>query len=192
MPKIRTPAYHPDTTFFTSDLHIGHVYASTLRNYRYVNDMHNTMIKNWNEQIKPTDHVFILGDLSFTGSLITISILGQLNGILHLIRGNHDKRLSNTVLKMFHEVNNVKEIKINDIHIHMSHYAHRVWNKQQYGAYHLYGHSHGSLPGIGRSMDVGIDTTDQHVPYSWHTICNRLSRIPTTVFDHHKIRLELT
>jgi hypothetical protein len=29
-----------------------------------------------------------------------------------------------------------------------------------YGALHLYGHSHGSLPGCGRSLDVGVDCWD--------------------------------
>jgi len=33
----------------------------------------------------------------------------------------------------------------------------RVWNKAHCGAIHLYGHSHGALLGIGRSLDVGVD-----------------------------------
>lgn len=190
MPKIRTPAYHPDTTFFTSDLHIGHGFIKKLRGYESMENMHINLIKTWNTLIGPTDNVFILGDISFTGSIKTIEVLGQLNGILHLIRGNHDKRLSNTVLNLFNEVNSTKEIKINDIHIYMNHYAHRVWNKQQYGAYHLYGHSHGSLPGIGRSMDVGLDTKTNYMPYSWYEIHGLLHKIPTQTFDHHKIRLD--
>jgi hypothetical protein len=36
----------------------------------------------------------------------------------------------------------------------------RVWNKAHYGAFHLYGHSHGSLPPQGRSHDVGTNVWD--------------------------------
>ena len=42
----------------------------------------------------------------------------------------------------------------------LSHYAHRSWPAQHYGAYHFYGHSHGALPHVGRSRDVGIDVLD--------------------------------
>ncbi|GJD90610.1 hypothetical protein BHAOGJBA_4152 [Methylobacterium hispanicum] len=39
----------------------------------------------------------------------------------------------------------------------LSHYAHRVWPRMHYGDLHLYGHSHGSLPGTDASTDVGVD-----------------------------------
>jgi calcineurin-like phosphoesterase family protein len=33
----------------------------------------------------------------------------------------------------------------------------RTWNHIWRGDIHLYGHSHGSLPGTARSLDVGVD-----------------------------------
>ena len=48
----------------------------------------------------------------------------------------------------------------------MSHYAHRTWDKSHHGSLHLYGHSHGTLPGVGRSMDVGVDSTDMNSDFT--------------------------
>jgi calcineurin-like phosphoesterase family protein len=42
----------------------------------------------------------------------------------------------------------------------LSHYAHRVWPHSWHGDLHLYGHSHGSLPGTPTSEDVGVDCWD--------------------------------
>ena len=39
----------------------------------------------------------------------------------------------------------------------LCHHGHRVWNKAHYGALHLYGHLHGSLPPEGRSHEVGTN-----------------------------------
>jgi len=44
----------------------------------------------------------------------------------------------------------------------LCHYAFRVWNKWRYGAWNLYGHSHGSLSPLPQSLslDVGVDCHD--------------------------------
>lgn len=39
----------------------------------------------------------------------------------------------------------------------LCHYAMRTWDRSHYNSWHLYGHSHGDLPSIGMSMDVGVD-----------------------------------
>ena len=39
----------------------------------------------------------------------------------------------------------------------LCHYALRVWDRAHYGSWHLYGHSHGQLPSLGLSLDVGVD-----------------------------------
>jgi calcineurin-like phosphoesterase family protein len=49
---------------------------------------------------------------------------------------------------------------INGQYIWCSHYAHRVWNLSHHGSWHIYGHSHGSLPPIGLSWDVGVDNNN--------------------------------
>lgn len=39
----------------------------------------------------------------------------------------------------------------------LCHYALRVWDRSHYGSWHLFGHSHGHLPGLGLSLDIGVD-----------------------------------
>jgi calcineurin-like phosphoesterase family protein len=39
----------------------------------------------------------------------------------------------------------------------MCHYAMRTWHFKSQGSIHLYGHSHGKLPSLDKSMDVGVD-----------------------------------
>ena len=43
--------------------------------------------------------------------------------------------------------------------IALMHYAMRVWDRSHHGSWHLYGHSHGSLPPlVGKfSFDAGVD-----------------------------------
>lgn len=66
----------------------------------------------------------------------------------------------------------------------LSHYAMRVWNKSHHQSIHLYGHSHGTLPGFGRSMDVGVDTNNLY-PYHLDEIIDRMKNVRTPVVDHH-------
>jgi len=47
--------------------------------------------------------------------------------------------------------------KFGDQSIIMCHYCMRVWPRSHYNTWHLYGHSHGGLEPIGKSMDVGVD-----------------------------------
>lgn len=192
MPKIKTEVFDADNVFFTADLHIGHTFATKLRTYSDKEEMHEDLITKWNNLIPENANVFILGDISFANSTTTISILGQLNGHLHLIRGNHDKNLSAGVLNFFTTISDTKEIIIRNLEtsrklrIFMSHYSHQIWNMSHYGAYHLFGHSHGSLEGIGRSMDVGLDTNNV-TPYTWNEIDAILSKITVHEIDHHTI-----
>ncbi len=51
------------------------------------------------------------------------------------------------------------------------HYALRVWNASHWGSYHLYGHSHGSLPDdpTARSFDIGVDC-HEYYPLSYNEV----------------------
>jgi len=80
------------TTWFTSDLHLGH--ASTIdkfifRPFKDVNDMNRRLVLNWNERVKPGDTVYHLGDFCFKGSAKKYEF--YFNGKIVHIRGNHDK-----------------------------------------------------------------------------------------------------
>lgn len=47
------------------------------------------LIENWNSVVGTNDTVFHLGDVLFGGSMKWHEIIGQLNGRIILIQGNH-------------------------------------------------------------------------------------------------------
>lgn len=143
--------------YFTSDEHYFHENIITFcgRPFRTVNEMNDCMIDNFNSIVTPSDETWHGGDFAWERAG---DILPQLNGRHHLIRGNHDKRhLKGWELTLFESVQDVKNVKFNHEKIFFSHYAHARWPGSHLGSFHVFGHSHGIFPGIGRSMDVGVD-----------------------------------
>ena len=70
----------------------------------------------------------------------------------------------------------------------MSHYGHMVWEESHKGSWHLFGHSHGSLKGLGKSMDVGVDTHNEFRPYTFNEIKKNLQNKPIIYSDYHSTR----
>jgi calcineurin-like phosphoesterase family protein len=79
--------------FFTSDWHIGHENSIKFDNRPFSNldEMHEGLIRNYNNQVKDDGICYFLGDIFTHGSELTKSIIARLNGTKILIRGNHDK-----------------------------------------------------------------------------------------------------
>ena len=65
----------------------------------------------------------------------------------------------------------------------LCHFAMRVWPRSHHGMLHCYGHSHGKLPGWGRSMDVGVDTHDFY-PYNIDEVVALLKDKPVQCHEH--------
>jgi calcineurin-like phosphoesterase family protein len=181
----------------TSDLHFGHknVMKFSNRPFNNVNEMNQTLIDNWNRNVQDNDIVFNLGDFAFFNGDRIIETLEQLNGQQHFIYGNHDKNMKKPIVQEYCKNTNkiigfydLIECNYKGYHLFMSHYSHRVWNKSHYGALHLYGHSHGSLPGIGKSVDVGVDSQElpnNYSPLSLDVVIEYLNSKEIENVDHH-------
>ena len=136
--------------FFISDLHFGHVNALAFDNRPFATiEKHDEYIINrWNNTIGIDDDVYLLGDISWYGSVKTLEIFNQLNGNIHLIKGNHDlKLLKNPELRTrFMEIVDYKELELeNGKKIVLSHYPIPCYNKHHHGWIHLYGHVHNGV-----------------------------------------------
>lgn len=144
------------TVWFTADTHFGHsnIIKYCNRPFSSIEEHDQSLIENWNSLVKGGDTVYHLGDFGFYDRIQRI--IQKLHGNIHLIRGNHDNDTL-TKNKRFNFVKDVHRFKKNEYEFFLSHYAHRSWPKMNRGAIHLYGHSHGNLPGFGRSIDVGVD-----------------------------------
>lgn len=180
-----------DRTFFTADTHFFHKNINKLMNrpFKDMDEMIETMVRLWNAVVPKDGIVFHLGDLSFGKADETVSVLGQLNGAIHLIRGNHDKDMRGAVKSMFASIHDYLEIKVVENggtpqNISLMHYAMRVWNKSHYGAWQLHGHSHGSMPPIGRQLDVGVDCCG-YKPISYPDVKKYILTAPIVNQDHH-------
>lgn len=81
------------TTWFTSDLHLGHqnILAYARRPFVDLDEMHAEITRRWNERVEPDDVVWILGDLAMGRIDETLPICAGLTGIKVLICGNHDR-----------------------------------------------------------------------------------------------------
>lgn len=130
--------------------------------------MNQTMINNWNNCVKEDDTVFFLGDFNFKDEQKNDNIrdfIDTLNGNIVFVRGNHDLPL-HLLKKYFKEVHQYLEINVKDEeaeqgwqHIILFHHSIEAWDRQFHGSWHLFGHSHGTLPyhPDWLSFDVGVD-----------------------------------
>jgi len=170
-------------TWFTADSHLGHanIIRFCNRPFNDVDEMDTKLIENWNSKVGPKDEVYHLGDFAFRSKYHPNIYKNELNGKIHLIFGNHDKK---NLYGGFNILPPQTEIKINNISITLNHFAMRVWNKSHHGAWHLYGHSHGTLEPIGLSLDVGVDSHN-YFPWSFEEIQEFMNQQPQTQIIKH-------
>lgn len=160
--------------WFTSDWHLNHrgickgtsnwTESIPPRNFSSVEEMNSTILGNLNSLVKEKDTLYNLGDVIF-GTVRNIpDLLGQIKcRNVHLIYGNHDKKLikKKWFTNFFKSISSYYELNYNKQKIVLCHYCFCTWNQCHHGSYHAYGHSHGNLPDRdNRSMDVGVDCHD--------------------------------
>lgn len=149
--------------FFSSDFHLGHanIIRFDKRPYANVRDMDDDIIKTCMRQLKPGDSFYYLGDWSLTdqkqaeGYMATLKSSGA---NLLFIKGNHDKKETIKLYEKYGQyLGEQRKIKVGEQEIVLNHYCMLVWDKSHHGAWHLYGHSHHSLPVWmdSKKLDVG-------------------------------------
>lgn len=195
-------------TFFWSDTHFGHAkvlqFEPHTRNYTNINEMDAALIEAWNSVVGPDDHIYHLGDFTLNGKKEARHYLAQLNGHITVIRGSHDDRWYDFTQAHEHWIPtyysrqkfpvacvgdrldvSFPEISHGDrpLIIVLSHYPFYVWPVDHYGSMHLFGHVHGHVKGVGRSMDVGVDVFKK--PVELHEVYELLKDQPFTIDHSH-------
>jgi len=164
-------------TYFTSDTHLGHknILKYCNRPFKDVDEMDNIIINNWNSVVMPNDTIYHLGDFCF-GRLEYYA--KRLNGKKYLIRGNHDHNYKDKrfLEAGFEWVKDLYELKSVNPSIVLCHYAMRVWPRSFHGAWHLYGHSHGTLKDDPNALafDVGVDCFNYY-PISYEQVKKKMA-----------------
>lgn len=195
--------------WFTSDTHFGHTniagpkisnWSSGYRDFNSVHEMNMALVNGINKYVKEDDILYHLGDWSFGG----VHNIFQFRNLIicknvHLILGNHDQHIVDKEIKyhdtsfnpieLFSSVQDVLTLNIGKTRLFLSHYSHRVWLGSHKGVIHLYGHSHGSIPDYGKSMDVGVDVAfnkfGEYRPFNIGDITNIMSKRDIEKIDHH-------
>ena len=175
--------------FFTADQHFGHenIIKFCNRPFRNTDEMTEELIKRHNNKVPKGARVYHVGDMFWR--TITpkraMEILHELNGQHYFIWGNHDETMEEIVARKYPtNVTNLiwaKDLALvnkedNHPRITLCHYSMQVWPGSHRGDWHLFGHSHGQLKGIGKSFDVGVDTNN-YEPWSIEEVIVKMSTL---------------
>jgi calcineurin-like phosphoesterase family protein len=197
--------------FFTADEHIGHGRVNALermgrctgiihlakRPFSSLEEMKQTIITRHNQTVTNSNgnltvHV---GDWFWDNQGIgdILDYIHELNGRHAFMFGNHDEAmekygkflLDGNHVDWIHGENKAGGAKIfrwNKHIITVDHFARRVWERSHKGGWHVYAHSHGALPPLGKSFDIGVDGHDFR-PWSLEEIEAKME----TLEQHHTI-----
>lgn len=175
--------------FFTADTHFFHknILKYSNRPFANINEMNETIISNWNNVVGKHDVVYHLGDFMLSNNQGDFySIFERLNGYIILIKGNHDGIAWKNRKRFTDSYDTYAEVEVNDHNITLCHYKMAIWNQSHFGAYHLYGHSHGTAPNLDSelSFDVGVDCHN-FTPISMKKVEEIIGKKKFKPIDHH-------
>ena len=150
--------------WFTADEHYFHrnIIKYCDRPFDSVEEMNQEMIDRFNSVVGKDDITIHAGDFGLGTKSSIKNVIAQLNGSHTFLLGSHDRWLNKNTMTIYQR-------KFNGTMIVVCHYCMRTWALSHYNSWHLYGHSHGTLPSIGKSMDIGVDTNN-FFPYSLNDI----------------------
>lgn len=181
-------------TFFTSDLHLGHIRIIELshRPFADINEMNETLIRNWNAVVGPGDVVYALGDI-FMGQSENAFLRKRLNGKMILVKGNHDKKDGLLLTAGVDEIHRTLEIELDGYKLYLAHIpvhlpdpSERTYPSDLIPSppedydYFLCGHVHNQWKRRGKTINVGVDVSN----FTPLTLAQLLSRdddqVPTS------------
>lgn len=94
-----------DKTYLISDTHFDHyrIMEHCNRPFESVEEMNDTLVKNWNETVNPQDTVYHIGDICRYHN--PFEWLEKLNGNIIVIRGGHDRVIPRRLARPYDTIN---------------------------------------------------------------------------------------
>ena len=157
--------------YYTSDIHFGHnnVIKYNARPFATAEEMDKEIVRRWNAKVKPSDTVYIVGDVTLKKDVA--GYVERLAGKKILILGNHDlyvKRERNTAA--FERVVKMEEAFLDGRRTTLCHFPMLEWpgsrraeNDPSFG-YLIYGHIHNNVKelyrpmfGFSNALNAGMD-----------------------------------
>ena len=126
------------STYLFSDPYFHHENMAKHRGFSSAEEMNELIVKNWNNTVSKRDAVFLLGDITMEKK--QYEILGRLQGLIHVVLGNHDERQHvREMLNYVHSVSGIIDYKKIAILTHCP--VHPSQLEFRY-SYNIHGHVH--------------------------------------------------
>ena len=182
------------SVFLVSDTHFGHSGVcrfmrndgvTKLRPWDTPEEMDEEMIRRWNEQVRPTDKVYHLGDVVINRR--ALPTLARLNGDKVLIRGNHDIFRDDEYRQYFRELRAYHVMNgmiLSHIPVHSD-------SLGRFGV-NIHGHTHANRVRRAR----GVDAVTGEILYSdepdirYHCVCVEQTDFTPILFEDVIKRIE--
>ncbi len=158
--------------YFISDTHFGHsnILGYDGRPFDTIEQHDLEVSDRINSTLKRGDILFHLGDVAWNQEAYDTWLYRRRKDVRYVqLRGNHDYRFEEG--QHFDDVRWLKNEKV-----FLSHYPHLSWPSSFHGSVHLFGHVHGMVKGVGRSMDVSANVIDYR-PISLEQVLENLKGI---------------
>lgn len=142
--------------FVVSDTHFGHenIISYCNRPFADAQEMDEAMISRWNAVVKPSDHVYHLGDVAMRRDRLK-AVMPRLAGHLRLVRGNHDIFKTKDYLEFFDEIYGIRVID----NLLMTHIPVHPDSLGRFSA-NIHGHVHTSRALTLPWVNVCVEVTD--------------------------------
>jgi len=145
-----THFFHANILKFTDDN------GKKIRPFDTLEEMHETIIENWNKVVKDNDYVYHLGDVTFRYDGAFNNLMSRLKGKKRLIVGNHDKIWNPNLQRWFEKADLWKgfsEHNFTAVHIPLE------FKRLRDGAFCVHGHIHQNVEEDPRYINVCVEQT---------------------------------
>lgn len=162
--------------YYISDLHLNHIgiMKHCNRPFASLDEMNETIINNWNNVVKDSDDVYILGDVCYKPEE-SYKLIERLKGQKHLIVGNHDTHIikNKQIKNLFVSIDKMLTVNDGQYKIVLCHYPLVEWDGYFRNTYHFFGHIHNNTDNLAYK----IVTT---IPRAFNVCADLLDFIPKT------------
>lgn len=192
-----------NATFYTADLHAGHLLVMELRGYHSFDEYHLALQSRWNAVVSPVDDVWVNGDAALGNREQTLRVFDRLHGTKHLISGNHDHCwggyknswiCQSLYLRHFASVQDFAVHRFGGHRVLLSHFPYAgghtaedrysQFRLRNEGAWLLHGHTHSAEQQTSaREIHVGLDAWNL-APVSQDTILAIIQAQEAKEFSH--------
>ena len=137
------------------------------------------------------DALIHCGDVAFGSKDNIAEYVSNCKGDIFLTLGNHDHNIlkHNYISDLFTSVRDIQYLQFKGQKIVVCHYAMLLWHQSHKQARLAFGHSHNSNPGVGKSVDVGVDSAfdkfGQYRPFTFEEFVKFTNLRDPYLESHH-------